>query len=387
MFIGSGTFGDVYKVNIQGKYYAMKRYRQIDDGVPASFIREANVMSKLKHPNIIELKEVVVENGTYYTILELATSDLHDYMTSVRRGKNEFGLRNELSRKETLDIFRQILYGVIALHANGFIHSDLKPRNILVVDKVVKISDLDCYLIENLGKEVLISANYRSPEVFDAKKSYTEKIDIWSLGCILYELFEGEFLFPYYTDLDIFLRITDGSYIKRIEKTRRIPFEVQSVLLRMVSKDPKDRPTAMEIYNELFDCNTLGTLESEVDYKNYNISDEEVKYLATTFGKPYIKNTLENLKKLNTYKNYTDRMFDLSMRLLSKYCYMKDIDKNQVIIIGLSCMKIISNLYTCDPFEISDMYSVLDKEYTHSNLNRIIEDTQNDILLFFNYSI
>lgn len=92
------------------------------------------------------------------------------------------------------DIARQCLEALDYLHGLGIIHCDLKPENILIKNHQrceIKVIDLgsSCFLTDNLSLHVQ-SRSYRAPEVI-LGNSYNQKIDIWSLGCILAELYSG----------------------------------------------------------------------------------------------------------------------------------------------------------------------------------------------------
>ena len=103
-------------------------------------------------------------------------------------------------------IFKQIMLGVEHLHTNKVIHRDIKPSNVLINSKLdVVLSDFDMarYLPESKEKlsNYLFTLNYRAPELFYGDKFYNEKIDVWSLGCLLIELNTLKTLFQSETEI------------------------------------------------------------------------------------------------------------------------------------------------------------------------------------------
>lgn len=99
--------------------------------------------------------------------------------------------------EKTSKIAHNVLNGLNFLHKSGFLHADMKPENILV-------SDSDTFAISDLGTACVIgdrefsylqTSHYRSPEIIMGHKGWNEKIDIWSMGCIVYECITGSYLF------------------------------------------------------------------------------------------------------------------------------------------------------------------------------------------------
>jgi glycogen synthase kinase 3 beta len=94
---------------------------------------------------------------------------------------------------------KQILQGMAYVHKQGITHRDLKPENILMNNKgVVKICDFGSakFLDEKLNTPYIVSRYYRAPELILACSDYSEKIDIWAIGCIFAEFMTLRPLFP-----------------------------------------------------------------------------------------------------------------------------------------------------------------------------------------------
>jgi len=112
----------VYKAqNLQtGEFVAIKKIRleKEDDGVPSTAIREISLLKNLKHPNVVELKEVLFSQEELYLVFEYLEFDLKKYMKKVG---------SALPAAQTMSFCYQILQSLVFLHSNRIFHRDLKP--------------------------------------------------------------------------------------------------------------------------------------------------------------------------------------------------------------------------------------------------------------------
>ena len=166
-----------------------------EEGFPITALREIKILKKLKHKNIIELKEVVTEKKPkrhdVYLVFEYMQHDLH-------------GLLDKKIRYEARHIkclLRQLLEGVAYLHENNVMHRDIKGANLLLNnDGVLKLADFGLsrrfYASRMTYTNRVVTLWYRAPELLLGSTSYTSAIDIWSVGCFFSELLTCEPLFP-----------------------------------------------------------------------------------------------------------------------------------------------------------------------------------------------
>lgn len=200
--VGSGTYGRVFKAYLREnpkKIVALKKIetqREVQ-GYPITALREINHLKRLSHPNIVELIEIVTskpippsKRGSTFLVFEYIE---HDLMGLVARK-----IRFNLSQVKC--ILKQLLEGLLYLQSKKILHRDLKTANILYSNKgEVKIADFGLSRHKRPGTKPLtvrvVTLLYRSPEILLGMKDYTEKADIWSLGCIFAELLIGEPLF------------------------------------------------------------------------------------------------------------------------------------------------------------------------------------------------
>lgn len=173
--------------------------------------REYEVLNKLR-----DCKHVVKMLEIYYStscdgktaqnlVFEFCHKNLEEVIqdTKKRAQENQLkGNKNEDGKIPIADIksyIKQILTGMSFVHKEGISHRDLKPENILMNDKgVVKICDFGSakLLSEKKNTPYIVSRYYRAPELILACSDYTEKIDIWAIGCIFAEFMTLRPLFP-----------------------------------------------------------------------------------------------------------------------------------------------------------------------------------------------
>ena len=217
--LGDGTYGIVYSCESSdtGEKYAIKRNLADKNTLFLSSIRELDLLIKLrKHPHIVTLEHVSYkspfEEGDFepikckdrknqrddgiHFIFEKASCNLYQY---IKEKENETKLDFDLRKKYMI----QILLAVEYMHKHSIIHGDLKPQNILVLENktdvlgnrnIVQICDFGLsipYTYQGYQTENIVTSWYRAPEIILGYPHYDYKIDIWSLGCIFFEIISG----------------------------------------------------------------------------------------------------------------------------------------------------------------------------------------------------
>ena len=202
--IGTGTFGSVYKGREKStnKIVALKKIKQLskDEGFPLNSIREIKINNLVHHKNIVELLHILSDKETHnvYLIFEYCQYTLSEFIY----GKSDMDI--DIS-KHAQYIFKQIVDGLYEIHKHNIIHRDIKPSNIMITTEgIVKIGDFGISRMNDgrpLSKNVA-ALPYRAPECYT--NQYNKEMDIWALGCLLYELLTGSFLFnPKPTDMEM----------------------------------------------------------------------------------------------------------------------------------------------------------------------------------------
>lgn len=227
--IGSGTFGSVCSAmdsTLQSKV-AIKKINDVssDPLEGKRVIREIKLLSHFDHPNIVKLIDVVdcspkTTVQDICLVMEYVPSDLRRVIRSS----------TQLSPSHIAFISYQVLCGILALHSANVVHRDLKPSNILINASCrAKICDFGLargiLQEDELLTEYVVTRWYRAPELI-VKRDYDASIDMWSLGCVIAEMFTGKALFRgdnYVDQLDAIMEllgsptVTDLKHVKNAE--------------------------------------------------------------------------------------------------------------------------------------------------------------------------
>jgi calcium/calmodulin-dependent protein kinase I len=217
--LGKGAFSEVYRVTSKqdGKEYAAKVIRKSGMGkganVPETMEKEIKIMRTLKHKHIVCIQDYMETKKEMYIVMDLADGgELFDRI--VERGS--------YTEKDAANIMRQILEALDYLHTDRkVVHRDIKPENILFKtkheDSDVMISDFGLSKISTFSaqdnmKTACGTPGYCAPEILSSK-SYSEKVDCWSIGVVCYILLCGYPPFSFNdNDQALFRQIRKGKY-------------------------------------------------------------------------------------------------------------------------------------------------------------------------------
>ena len=250
--LGSGGMSTVYL----GEHVLMRRRvaikvlpsnRVTDTSYLARFHLEARAAASLDHPNIVRAYDVDNDGNTHYLVMEFV--DGRDLQQTVKKS-------GPLDYATAADYVRQAAEGLGHAHANGLIHRDVKPANLLVDQKnVLKVLDLGlarftdedrASLTVQYDENVLGTADYLSPEQAVDSHGVDGRADIYSLGCAFYFLLTGHPPFPNGT-LPQRLMAHQKQLPPSIAKERSdVPAELTAICMKMMAKKPADRYQSMD---------------------------------------------------------------------------------------------------------------------------------------------
>ena len=245
--LGDGAYSEVFKVRrkIDSKIYALKKVKlkNLKEKEKINSLSEIRILASIKSPFIISYKEAffTIEDKSLNLVMEFADNgDLYQKI-KYYKSKNLF-----FDEKDVWKIFIQITRGLKTLHDLKILHRDFKSANIfLFKEGIAKIGDLNVskVITKGLGNTQTGTPYYASPEVWN-NSTYDCKSDIWSLGCILYEMLT---LNPPFTadDFDgLYKKVISGKYNKI---NSRYSEDMNELLKLLFKVDPKERPNCDEI--------------------------------------------------------------------------------------------------------------------------------------------
>ena len=247
--LGKGAFGSVsiVKRKEDQQIYAMKRVKIINLGKKEkdNSFNEVRILASLRHKNIIGYKEAFYDekSSTLNIVMEYADDgDLSSKIKSM--------LKNHLNFEENTiwSILIQILEGLNYLHKSRVIHRDLKSANIFLTKKgIVKIGDLNVSIIakKNLAVTQTGTPYYAAPEVWE-NESYNNKCDIWSVGCIAYEMAALRVPFRGTSIHQLYKNIMKGKYT---EIPNIYSNELKNIIKLILCLNPLKRPSAADLLN------------------------------------------------------------------------------------------------------------------------------------------
>lgn len=243
--IGSGTYGSVYKgIELETSMpVALKKIQLHErEGMPSTAMREISILRNISHENIIKLLHVIHQEDFLTIVFEFIDYDL---MTYIHLHGNVFYLIN------------QFVSGINYIHSRNIVHRDLKPPNILVNSKgILKIADFG--LARKLGMtdvtytSEVVTLWYRAPELLMGKTNYGLEIDIWSVGCIIYEMITKEPLLAGNSrenQLSLCIYLNLRKLENKLRKYYKIPPFIINTICRCLEQSPHKRISAGELFN------------------------------------------------------------------------------------------------------------------------------------------
>ncbi|MFI7402474.1 protein kinase [Streptomyces sp. NPDC049541] len=257
--LGSGAMGEVWRAadRVLGRPVAIKLLKAADTTDIERFRLEAQTTARLNHPHVVGVYDFGSDHGRLHLVMELV-----DGWTLAR----ETSQRGSLAAREAAAIAAQVAQGLAAAHRQGVIHRDIKPANVmLTADRTVKITDFGIarFTDENAGTatatgKILGTADYLAPERALGRSAQPAS-DVYSLGCVLYELLTGRPPFSGTTSLAVVQQHVDTAPPPPHRLSAAIPLPLSDYVLRLLAKDPARRPSAEEA------AEWLGAQEWEAD--------------------------------------------------------------------------------------------------------------------------
>lgn len=275
--IARGASGTVYKARdkVLKKIVAVKTLHVLNADDLIQFQEEARATSRLDHRNIVDILDFgATDSGIPYMVLEHLPGRSLDLLL------DEFG---PLPWEQVKAIARELALALEHAHRQGVFHRDIKPSNVIctklepgsvelkLIDfGIAKLSELTGQLTEFQGKTMAGTPTYMSPDIPNGY-SYTAGSEIYSLGCLLYELLSGQPPFKADTALETMaMHANNEAPSLNTVSSNEIPLEASNLLAACIAKNPEERPQSMESF--------LSSLEEiERAGESSNLTDTQIE--------------------------------------------------------------------------------------------------------------
>jgi len=307
--IGEGSFSTVLKVQRKkdGIIYALKKvkFSKLNEKEKSNALNEIRILASINNKNIISYKEAFFDenDSSLDIVMEYADKgDLFQLITEHKKTKIHF------NEDEIWNTLIQLLNGLKSLHALNILHRDLKSANVfLFKGGIVKIGDLNVSKVtrKGMGYTQTGTPYYASPEVWK-DKPYNSKSDIWSLGCVIYEMCALNPPFKAQNMEDLFKKVIRGYYPDISNKYSK---DLSEIIKLMIQIEVGARPSCDELLNmpiikkriEFFKNKDLKEIKEENNIPNNQL-------LSTIRLPKNINNLSRNLPK----PNYLSNSFDIN---------------------------------------------------------------------------
>ncbi|NXG93811.1 NEK11 kinase, partial [Stercorarius parasiticus] len=308
--LGNGSFGSVYLVSDrkakQGEELKVLKEISVGDLKPNETVGanlEAQLLSKLDHPAIVKFYASFVERDSFCIITEYCEGGDLDFKIQEYKESGKI-----FAQRQIIDWFIQLLLGVNYMHERRILHRDLKAKNIFLKNNLLKIGDFGVSRLLmgscDLATTFTGTPFYMSPEALK-HQGYNTKSDIWSLGCILYEMCCMNHAFSGHNFLSVVLKIVEGETPSLPD---RYPSQLNAVLCSMLNKNPSLRPPAAEILKIPYINEQLKNIQYK--FTNMTVKDTALdwqKNTAPLFDAVQRKVHLQTLQELSEVQKMTPR--------------------------------------------------------------------------------
>ncbi|MBQ1533954.1 MAG: Stk1 family PASTA domain-containing Ser/Thr kinase [Erysipelotrichaceae bacterium] len=240
--IGKGGMADVYLAydTILKREVAVKVLKSdmSDDPVALErFKREAGAVTKLSHPNIVDVYDVGDDGDKHYIVMEYVKG--YTLKQLIKK-------RGPIPYKEAVWMMKQLAGALMEAHRNNVIHRDVKSQNVLIKDDgTIKLSDFGIAMASGAMQithkdSILGSVHYLAPEISKGKQASMQS-DIYSLGIVFYELLTGDVPFKADNPVQVALKHVKENIPSVRSFDPNIPQSVENIILKATAKNVNER--------------------------------------------------------------------------------------------------------------------------------------------------
>ncbi|CAF0969471.1 unnamed protein product [Adineta steineri] len=284
--LGAGNFGTAYlvtdlKAKNESKVLKVVRLGEMDSDQTVDSVHEAELLSNLHNEHIVKFYESFLENDCLCIVTEFCEGGDLDQRFKELKKQNRV-----LDEEQIVEWLIQILIAVQYMHKSRILHRDLKARNIFLRSEKVKIGDFGISRIlvgtMDVASTFTGTPYYMSPEVMK-HDGYESKSDIWSVGCLLYEMCTYEHAFNGKGLMNVIYKVVEG---QPPELPTTYSKELNDILKKMFTKEPKQRPSAVELLNDPFILQHRQRIQMNDPLENTISGNRRLKELHTRLQNP-----------------------------------------------------------------------------------------------------
>ena len=337
--LGHGTYGSVKKV-LHKQLNEFRAMKIVNKRLHSSN-NEIEILRKISHPNIVNIFEIFEDKKKYYIMSEFC--DGGELLTAI----SEKGFFNEF---EASRIMKQLLETINYLHSINIVHRDIKPENIMLMSNGIDIKLIDFGTSIELPKrkkltKLIGTSYYLAPEVIS--QNYDEKCDVWSSGIILHILLCGYPPFNGPSNNDIYSAIQHSKLLFKRENWTNISKEAIRLIKRMLDKNPKKRPSALECLNDFWFQKLSFNKDVSVKFNKLEILERMAQFVQQNKFKQAVLqfiSTQFNLKKEEENLREVFKSFDKENKgVISKKDFVEQIDNIYGGIISVEISNMVFN--------------------------------------------
>ncbi len=213
--------------------WTLAREYDQEERVVQRFVREALAMSKLKHPNLLQVLGVKSVKGVHFVVTEFVEG---------RNMQQWFKRLHQLSVGDAVHLTLRVAEALESAHTATIVHRDLRPSNLHVADTgAVKVGGFGSFMTPAGSLTQSLSAEYMAPEQARNAKRVDGRSDIYALGTMLYEFVTGRPPFAANNTLELIMAKESGDYPPAASVNSEIPNRLDRVMAKMLARDPDDR--------------------------------------------------------------------------------------------------------------------------------------------------
>ena len=313
--IGEGAYSMVYKVRrlIDGNIYALKKVKLINlsEKERKNALNEVRLLASIKSKYVISYREAFFDEKDNTLSMVMEYADGGDLYQKIKESKKNQTLFEE---SDIWRIFIQLVKGLKALHELNILHRDLKCANVfLMKDGSVKLGDLNVSKVyrKGMGFTQTGTPYYASPEVWN-DKPYDTKSDIWSMGCVLYEMTSLKPPFRAQNMEGLYKKVMEGKVCRIPNKFTNDLYKIVQCLLQV---KPEKRPICSEILSNPI---IVKRIEFFKNYSGEDVSEDQallktivvpknLLVLPEKLPKPNYGNKSLNNKKIKIIDEYNTK--------------------------------------------------------------------------------